>query len=674
MSTEPGVVRNLARHLAESAPGEILALSFLDEFDLVTAQTLTRHVFRTDVTIEGEWWASVFERRGARWITRPFLRPPLRRSLMENDPETVRFVCAGMVDLSIGDQLSDPFSLSMWFSRFGTQPLGRSSLFALALEEPRLAYESLELLRRNEESFVYRAAFARLKNASESWADVFRMVAERSPALKRVYYDNILLVLGHTPPRPRARPKAGPGERVAGRTVRGGGLELRLDAAYQWEYVVLKDTPKGPYEPRLIWPAASSPALLTGPVAVPLPAGVQGALEGAAGDDSRAPRRQEASRWREEGSRRTFRESEPDIGDLLVTSLFPRGEVERAIHKISIVNDYHIERELLLTLRPPTVREGEDSPHYIVLWQIPDSAAKAPDLQRIGADGFPIFGPSSGAASTLKERLNEVLDRRAGGPGSEPPLITAAVYVQLDRLRAQPWRIIRAPQSRAESQVSVQWSEEIRLSQRWTLLRALRGNVVISVQTSGFTIEEDFQVTVSTPQDLQVHALELGVPQRSERLDIPSVFTDSTLVVKLRLSRTTRLYLQLTPLLLGVVLGVVAVAAASPVNADFALQLVYLPFTVVPIVVSTVIEMRRQRTHQGGRAFRYLPPFFVALWSITTTLVLTVLLPFDSYWHMTAQVAAGSYGALLIAGSGFIAIMAGGVPSFFRSRADSSGE
>lgn len=650
----------LLSRISQVATPEILALTLLENFDSSLGALVLQDSEAFPSLVEHEAWHLIFERTAmSKWSTVSPLRSELRLLFVQKHQQQFHRFVDRLVEMSIGDQLPDPLSLALWFSRYKTDPIGAVGPYVLAIEQPQLFRDCFCLVESRAESFeVFRAAYTRLMVLARDWLGVFRYFADddQSPA-RRVAFDELV---GELSGRRR--------ERRVRRTVAQRGLEIQhsfslpqaeLDSPYSWPTSALKDFPAESSGCKLRWQpmALASRAESVEQLAVPasidrFAMSTKTDLMTSSSDD--ALKNLSTYWWSDSETRRLMDGSTVDVRHLMRALAFPSSEVERVTHTASLVNQRFIKRQMVVTIRPALQSDdkGAKLPDYAVLWQIPDSAGKYGDLQVMGADGLPLEGAAEQTVSAVRRLLDELLDPAMAGAAAashsgERP-IPVSYYARLERLSSQTWRIVKRPQTRAESEVKVKWSELIDPTGSLSALRIVTGKGIIALQTSGFSPREQYSVEVLTPPDLAVRVAELRVPQREVRSELPYQFADSTVILQVILSRSARLSILATTLSLALFALLVPILVNVVSTSEITSQLSYLLLGAgLPAVASIVFEWRR---HGGAsawslRSLRFLLLFFATAAGFSA-LGSTVLL--DSYSHIVALTLSYFVGAVLI--------------------------
>lgn len=645
------LVEDIVNTVERRSPAELLSLCVLDEFDDAAARLLVPDEDCSAAIEKDPTWRVVYETIDDRhWATRELLRGRLRLAFARAHERLFQRAVDRLVETAIGDQLSDPLSLAVWYCRYKMDPIASAGLHGLIVEEPELAYRCMSIIRSQAATLrTFRSGYVRLRNTIGDWLPTYdylaskEAVSARQRALRFIVDD---WGPSRTPPRAMVARD-----------------EVAQTMPYIWPVAALADAPRAGHKAKLRWEPMAVREGLQAISSIALESRRQIGSSPIGQLEKRQPTDQFAgaasalsvSWWRQRGTRELVRSASEDVNQLVSALSFPLAEVERVTHQISVTGSRTAQRSMVLTLRPsPTAEHGaQQSPEYAVLWHIPDSAGRASDFQIRGADGLPVQGPSDEAIIALRLFVDQLLrhdldnDYTFGGP--KATLIPASYYARLERLLTQTWRVVRMPQSRAEGQITVTWTEEIdRRITRLPFGTVLNG-LTFPLQTSGFSPREHYMVQVDTPPDLTVRSLELRVPQRSVRPDMPDHFTDSTLLLRLRLSWAARRYIAGVPILLGLLALLVSLLLPdnSSSSREVGAQLSYLLFAVAPAAVSFLVESRR-RSGPARWALRGLRYVVLGFATLSSVVIIFTLIPLKTSAHELAQLGTLGLGVLML--------------------------
>ena len=645
-----GLFAAIVRNAVHGSPAPLSALCLLDEFDDLSVRVVLPDEDHTTAIARDPLWGAVYDTvaEGC-WVTREHLRADMRLLLVKDRERLFFRTVDRLIEAAIGDQLSDPLSLAVWYCRYKMDPIASAGFHALAVEEPALVHECLSIIRQEAPAArIFRSGHARLLHTIGDWLPIYAYLSRQdrppghSQALSAIHHE-------WTDVRSRDLP--------AERDAPARHDDVSLTAPYVWPVPALVNrSRRGHVADRLRWE----------PVAVRenLQAFATIARETRRQLDpstSHEPRKADAdsgsalsvSWWRQADTRELVRSASEDVNRLVSALAFPLAEVERATHRIAVVGARTVRRTLVLNLRPSPASESGERSEYAVLWQIPDSAGRAADLEIRGADNLPTQGPSDEAVTALRVVVEQLLrhdleaDHTFGGPRAT--LIPASYYARLERLLTQTWRVVRMPQSRAERQITVTWTEHIDRRRGGSHVRAVMRGLTMPLQTSGYSPREHYVVKVDTPPDLTVRSLELRVPRRRDRPDLPDYFTDSTLLLRLGPSWAARGYLGGVPMLIGIL--ALLISMLLPDNTDssreLGSQLSYVFLAAAPAAISILVESRRRSgpTQWALRSLRYVVFLSATLSSLA---ILFTLIPLDTDGHLVAWGATMTLGIVLI--------------------------
>ena len=646
--------------IAESVDPSVLALSLVDQFDMDLAASMLGLPKVPVEVVETKAWSMLFEPTGPQsWSPRHGLAEGLRTILYERHPRQFARYSARLQELLIGDQLPDPLSLALWYSRYRSDAASVAAPFLLAVDEPELVLDFVGVLLEGSRTHsLFGYSLRRLLTSSEDWTSLLLRVADDQGVSDsdRLHVRELLRILNLE----RARQSGKTISRAEGGAGRAGLVRqtrATFESAYLWRDRALAQDPGPDTRCRLRWDPvpAGQEATLTSLY-------VEREIEGRSEPQGKAApglvpfegvKSPPSIRWLNGArGRSAMSESPKEVLQLLTALAFPSTEVESVSHVVRLDSPRVVERQMSIVLRPelPIEEAARGLPGHIVLWQVPDVAGSASDLRITAADGLPLAGPSDETVTALRRLLDEFLDPALSQGWStseergERP-IPASYYSRLERLSSQTWRIVQRPSTRSEAEVRVSWTED--LPQSISVVHALSGRARLRLQTAGFAPTEAFNLEFELPSDLAVRSASLRVPRRRTRHELPNQFTDSTFAAQVILSQTARRYLSVVPVAAGALAILVALLVNFGSPEDVGPQFLYVLFAAIPALFSVFVEARRTGGPRGWllRGLRVL----VVVYAFIAGLALVgALVPLWDSAHSAATYAAMGVGVLLV--------------------------